>query len=62
MNLQLCNFFAVILACHFNVCVSAVRPGRGKSSESFQSGHTAEFTPEMLLHFSGIRNVDNPAF
>jgi hypothetical protein len=25
-----------------------------------RSGNQAEFTAEMLLHFSGIRNIDNP--
>ena len=27
---------------------------------SCQSGHMAEFTSEMMIHFSGIRNIDDP--
>ena len=25
-----------------------------------QSGNEAEFTAEMMIHFSGLRNIDNP--
>jgi hypothetical protein len=33
---------------------------RGMSCPSCKSGNQAEFTSEMIIHFAGLRNIDNP--
>jgi len=30
------------------------------SCPSCKSGNQAEFTSEMIIHFAGLRNIDNP--